>query len=696
MPNSSARCAQLPRAVDKVPFYAALKKFRDYLKGTIPELEETEVVFTDIKLKSFHDGSPKFAKMNSEFKVTDHSDDGSDLSVDVRVDPITGKKRRGRPPKPRADGTIPPPKRRVVLDPNGRPIPRGSNPIDPATGRKKRGRPKKADMLAAQAAFDAEHGHRHGLKDLKGHGDHVIAKRESLDSSDGGFTGLGEDAKVVEAVQVVPHAQPVQPLPSLFGRSIHNTNNEDMNDVAAMKSEDHPDSIVVNSGCDPQQTEPHETAVAPSSGSNLSDQNSDEFKRQQRLFNEQANHPDQQQQAMQSSPTLHHQPYQTAFPASTGQPQPGQQQQQQSAQPGGQQAQQPGNGNGYKSFSPNFNYAHGNGSPLHSGFDRSIKAAGGAVAAAAAGAAAGQSPVHSAHGMRSASTAGSVDDVTTKSITGLESLVDQIPAIAAENDSGVFSGSGAGSHPNTPRSVGPYSPATAGAAGSNFHTSPFHTPHFNNVPSTSDMVVASAASAVPSASLAAAAAAANSAEQISTNYHPPTDFSVNSLVHHHHHPHQRSPIMTSDQPTSSPGNFADSSFSVSSLTAASNYANDMASKYNPYTSSFLAGSTAAASAGLNPGSFFGQPNSAFMAGAAAAGSMNAAAAAMTPSMAAGMASMGAMSYYGQYSNTYGAGGAAAAASAAGFPPSPYSAYMPNPGYPYSHYGQSPYSQSPYF
>ena len=158
--------------------------------------------------------------------------------------------------------------------------------------------------------------------------------------------------------------------------------------------------------------------------------------------------------------------------------------------------------------------------------------------------------------------------------------------------------------------------------------------------------------------------------------------------------------MTSELPTSSPGNFADSSFSVSSLTAASNYANDMASKYaaanNPYTSSFLAGSTAAAaSAGLNPG-FFGQsPNSAFMANAAAAGSMNAAAAAMTPGMA--MSPSMAMSYYGQYSNTYGAGaGAAAAASAAAFPPSPYSAYMPNPGYPYSHYGQSPYSQSPYF
>lgn len=93
MPNSSARCAQLPRAVDKVPFYAALKKFRDYLKGEIAELDETEVVFTDIKLKSFHEGSsPKFARMNSEFKVLDHnSEDSNDLSIDVRIDPITGE-----------------------------------------------------------------------------------------------------------------------------------------------------------------------------------------------------------------------------------------------------------------------------------------------------------------------------------------------------------------------------------------------------------------------------------------------------------------------------------------------------------------------------------------------------------------------------------------------------------------------------
>ena len=50
MPSSSARCAQLPRAVDKVPFYAALRKLRDNLNGRYPDLKEEEIVFHDLKL----------------------------------------------------------------------------------------------------------------------------------------------------------------------------------------------------------------------------------------------------------------------------------------------------------------------------------------------------------------------------------------------------------------------------------------------------------------------------------------------------------------------------------------------------------------------------------------------------------------------------------------------------------------------
>ncbi|XP_064605577.1 G/T mismatch-specific thymine DNA glycosylase-like [Liolophura sinensis] len=51
MPSSSARCSQLPRAVDKVPFYVALKKLRDYLRGDMKTLDEAEVIFPDLELK---------------------------------------------------------------------------------------------------------------------------------------------------------------------------------------------------------------------------------------------------------------------------------------------------------------------------------------------------------------------------------------------------------------------------------------------------------------------------------------------------------------------------------------------------------------------------------------------------------------------------------------------------------------------
>ena len=52
MPSSSARCSQLPRAVDKVPFYEALKKFRDHLNGKLPNLDDSEICFPDLELKT--------------------------------------------------------------------------------------------------------------------------------------------------------------------------------------------------------------------------------------------------------------------------------------------------------------------------------------------------------------------------------------------------------------------------------------------------------------------------------------------------------------------------------------------------------------------------------------------------------------------------------------------------------------------
>jgi len=51
MPSSSARCSQLPRAVDKLPFYVALKKLRDHLRGNMPDLDVAEVTFPNLDLK---------------------------------------------------------------------------------------------------------------------------------------------------------------------------------------------------------------------------------------------------------------------------------------------------------------------------------------------------------------------------------------------------------------------------------------------------------------------------------------------------------------------------------------------------------------------------------------------------------------------------------------------------------------------
>jgi len=93
-------------------------------------------VFPEVKLQNFN---------NKRIKREDF-EEGADGQImdgeDPRIDPETGKKRRGRPPKPRPDGSLPAPKRRKV-DEFGNPLPKGTNPIDPVTGKKKRGRPKK-------------------------------------------------------------------------------------------------------------------------------------------------------------------------------------------------------------------------------------------------------------------------------------------------------------------------------------------------------------------------------------------------------------------------------------------------------------------------------------------------------------------------------------------------------------------------
>lgn len=660
MPNSSARCAQLPRAVDKVPFYSALKKFRDYLTGALSELNDDEIVFKDVKLKNFNESTQKkleragllnsttgppdeghsaLTKMNSEFKVFSSDSGGSsDLpgALDIRIDPNTGKKRRGRPPKPRPDGSLPPPKRRAV-DSSGNPIPRGSNPIDPLTGKKKRGRPKKTDLPPGTVFTSSKKSKKqndledHGLDIGENSSDSKLTGSDTL-SLTGVSTNSHSTSSLLASTPLSMANKPtkiVPPLPPFSPNfSCSDLSEVDEKPVDLKKPFFDPQGALDGNLISDRlnQSQPPPTGLCVNS--------TQDFSRSSDLDPESA--------LASNHPATHPSPNSDRYPPSGG---------------------------GNYHYPPSESVGSVQSNNPHAGSYAPYEVT---------------PPHQNNHSVGSNGSNTKSDDVTTKSITGLESLVDQIPAIAAENDSGVFSGtSGAGSHPNTPRSVGPYSPAP--------YPSSFHTPQPTsggvsvaasggsgggggggggsasfpnyNVPSTSDLGSESTNySQLPSA-IAANSSSASSA---------PTDFSVNSLVY------------SNSNATSSNAD----PFSVSSLTSTPSHhhhaqaaADMMMSKYhglptgpsNPY----------AAAAGMFPSSSsFGAP-AGFLGGAGNSFSAN--------PMQAAMGHMG-MSYYGQYPNAYGA-------AHHGFAASPYShgLHMPNPSYPYpSPYGQSPYSQSPYF
>jgi hypothetical protein len=156
MPSSSARCAQLPRAADKVPFYAALKKFRDYLNGIIADLDETEVVFTDSKLKNYFEPELKeepkeehqfygYGRLPSNGELTDLSN-----AIVKKDEQPPAKKKRGRPKKIKSDC--------IEVKKSGSEMFRKEHDVC-GTPKKKRGRPKKVktDDLMANANGLADH-----------------------------------------------------------------------------------------------------------------------------------------------------------------------------------------------------------------------------------------------------------------------------------------------------------------------------------------------------------------------------------------------------------------------------------------------------------------------------------------------------------------------------------------------------------
>ena len=816
MPNSSARCAQLPRAVDKVPFYAGLKKFRDYLRGTVPSIEENEMVFKEVKLQNFNDkpfkkdfrddsGTPP--GMNSEYEGMgsgqEHlgsgegypgsmSNSGSDMPVDSRIDPITGKKRRGRPPKPRPDGSVPQPKRRQV-DENGVPLPRGSNPIDPLTGKKKRGRPKKGDSTNSQGS---------GNNDRSGY---PGSKRESIDSNESysGCSGdqIQQNPNQKPNTDTVPAeggteggaAMPLPPFSPNFGRpssgmDMQNENNKDgnineQNALAGNINREHHQHPNMPS----QQSQPNEhmrkdsaSQQNMSSSHNVADMHSsiptgNEYDRpgvaarlhgsvdtnDARSLSSHSGHSDYHPQSHPSQQPANNEHAQHHLNSVQQQHKPQQHSQQhqygnQYPYPGYPQissrsdssgsltptatsgvpphhaqhySPDPANGNnhggqntGYSGSQHHQHSSHGQNVGEQAQTEQQFRNDSRQQSSSQH-----SQQVHQQHGMVKT---GRSDDVTTKSITGLESLVDQIPSL--ENDSGVYSAN-SGSQPDTPRSsMDQYSPATAGYHPSSFHAPGFPVPpvasagaasavtatgvgsnpnHFPSVPSTSDSSNFTPSNESTNFSASGSAASAQT----------PSNFSVSSLMHNssggnggsnaNATPTAASETASQANPSSAalgssslmppPAPFSSDSFSVSSLTssyaAAAAQAHDMA-KYqaglanNPYMSS------AFGSSAFGAGSFLGP--SAAAANSLMSGSMGGAmGAAHMGAAAMGMGAMGA--YYGQYSQAQAAAANAAYGQAAASMQAHASQYshglhMPNPGYPYSPYGQSPYGQSPYF
>ena len=88
-PSSSARCTQLPRAIDKVPFYEALKRVRDHIRvhGSINGIDRSTVTFPDFKLVT----APQKAKKEVKEEPREITDSNGQAPTDSNQQAATAK-----------------------------------------------------------------------------------------------------------------------------------------------------------------------------------------------------------------------------------------------------------------------------------------------------------------------------------------------------------------------------------------------------------------------------------------------------------------------------------------------------------------------------------------------------------------------------------------------------------------------------
>lgn len=189
MPSSSARCTQLPRAVDKVPFYEALRRYRDYLRGKIPCPDDSEVTFPDLELKT---AEPKKNRIKQEIK-TEGEEAGAPADTQPQPTeepkkkaPRRSRKKKQEEPVPVFNGQSDPQgMNRFYMDQDGANGPMTSygqdrlNPLSQANLPTASVESKVAAWHAANAAHDNAMSSSLNLNQLLG-GDAVLVKQEDL------------------------------------------------------------------------------------------------------------------------------------------------------------------------------------------------------------------------------------------------------------------------------------------------------------------------------------------------------------------------------------------------------------------------------------------------------------------------------------------------------------------------------------
>lgn len=78
LPSTSARLSILPTVTDKVPFFAALKKLKDYLNGRVDSILDDDIIFPDFKItvaRDINESQNEESEQDEDISMREDNDD---------------------------------------------------------------------------------------------------------------------------------------------------------------------------------------------------------------------------------------------------------------------------------------------------------------------------------------------------------------------------------------------------------------------------------------------------------------------------------------------------------------------------------------------------------------------------------------------------------------------------------------------